>query len=505
MTALYEVFGGQDAKARDINQYRDLFRGAAVYDVKNGYGATGDGFTDDTAAISVALSEATPGSVVLFPPGTYLITYLPVIPKSLYLSGYGATIKTVTNRGAGWAFNFDGQVGSHLIGVGVYGFTFDCSNVARTPVQFEYCDQVTVRDCVFHSIDGDAAGSSADESAVVVANSSYVSISDVTVYDWDYAATNLHRCITVEGSCLFVNITNLRADSARQGIVLGNGVSFLTISGCTFYHMSDNPVYIIGNSSNISVSGNVFYDFDEGVVMSDESTGINRVNITGNVFRNGTNKVIRMDGVTSNVVVSGNNVDCASACSFIAFVHTAIATVSTTNDWIVTDNTVIGTTSGIMAYFENVNGMVFANNRMLISFPAAFHQFLRFAGAISSVSIEGNIFESAVGAGLYVGTIQTDGTVDRCRVSGNVFGPGGDHIASSSTGTVFTGMTLVGTRDWGNSVNTVGWASAAPAAGAWLRGDIIWNTAPSAAGTPGWVCTAAGTPGTWKAMANLAA
>jgi hypothetical protein len=47
-------------------------------------------------------------------------------------------------------------------------------------------------------------------------------------------------------------------------------------------------------------------------------------------------------------------------------------------------------------------------------------------------------------------------------------------------------------------------ASAAPTTGTWKRGDVVWNTTPSAGGTPGWVCVTAGTPGTWKAMANLA-
>lgn len=46
--------------------------------------------------------------------------------------------------------------------------------------------------------------------------------------------------------------------------------------------------------------------------------------------------------------------------------------------------------------------------------------------------------------------------------------------------------------------------TAAPSTGTWARGDKCWNTAPTAAGAPGWVCTAAGAPGTWKAMANLA-
>lgn len=47
--------------------------------------------------------------------------------------------------------------------------------------------------------------------------------------------------------------------------------------------------------------------------------------------------------------------------------------------------------------------------------------------------------------------------------------------------------------------------SSAPSTGTWGRGDIVWNIEPSAGGIPGWVCVSGGNPGTWKAMANLAA
>lgn len=41
----------------------------------------------------------------------------------------------------------------------------------------------------------------------------------------------------------------------------------------------------------------------------------------------------------------------------------------------------------------------------------------------------------------------------------------------------------------------------------WAAGEIVWNSAPAAAGAPGWVCTTGGRYGTYifKAMANLAA
>jgi len=42
------------------------------------------------------------------------------------------------------------------------------------------------------------------------------------------------------------------------------------------------------------------------------------------------------------------------------------------------------------------------------------------------------------------------------------------------------------------------YGAAAPIVGAWAVGDICYNTAPASAGFVGWVCTVAGTSGTWK-------
>jgi hypothetical protein len=47
--------------------------------------------------------------------------------------------------------------------------------------------------------------------------------------------------------------------------------------------------------------------------------------------------------------------------------------------------------------------------------------------------------------------------------------------------------------------------TAAPTAGTWHQGDVVFNASPSAGGVPGWSCVSSGTPGTWKAWASLAA
>ena len=52
--------------------------------------------------------------------------------------------------------------------------------------------------------------------------------------------------------------------------------------------------------------------------------------------------------------------------------------------------------------------------------------------------------------------------------------------------------------------------TAAPTTGTWMRGDFVTNSAPTELGEVlskyvilGWVCVAAGTPGTWVAPRSL--
>jgi parallel beta-helix repeat protein len=46
-------------------------------------------------------------------------------------------------------------------------------------------------------------------------------------------------------------------------------------------------------------------------------------------------------------------------------------------------------------------------------------------------------------------------------------------------------------------------ASAAPVSGTHRVGDVVFNSAPTAGGTIGWVCTTAGTPGTFKTFGAI--
>lgn len=52
---------------------------------------------------------------------------------------------------------------------------------------------------------------------------------------------------------------------------------------------------------------------------------------------------------------------------------------------------------------------------------------------------------------------------------------------------------------------SINWAATAPTTGTYVVGDIVYNSAPAASGTIGWVCITAGTPGTWKTFGAISA
>lgn len=91
--------------------------------------------------------------------------------------------------------------------------------------------------------------------------------------------------------------------------------------------------------------------------------------------------------------------------------------------------------------------------------------------------------------------------------------PAGDWLSEFSTdGSAVIGaltanprLSLRGHYITGTTTAVVFNASASPAAGAWLVCDQWWNTGVAAGGSPGSICTTAGTPGTWKALASVAA
>lgn len=129
------------------------------------------------------------------------------------------------------------------------------------------------------------------------------------------------------------------------------------------------------------------------------------------------------------------------------------------------------------------------------------------------------------GTTYYIVAVTTDGTTDVYRF-GTSGGSGGTYTGATS-GAKATGSS----SSWGGFSTTYepafdmgstdpAWqvgvtvsdvtaieksGTAAPTTGTWAVGDKVWNSAAAASGTVGWVCTTAGTPGTWKTFGTISA
>jgi len=100
---------------------------------------------------------------------------------------------------------------------------------------------------------------------------------------------------------------------------------------------------------------------------------------------------------------------------------------------------------------------------------------------------------------------------------------GGDRVTTSAGGFQFvrfvdyaTGIITLGGGSSTSGAGTISqdtiyfrtvniFGSAAPVSGTYNVGDIVYNSAPTAGGTIGFVCVTAGTPGTWKTFGAISA
>lgn len=102
--------------------------------------------------------------------------------------------------------------------------------------------------------------------------------------------------------------------------------------------------------------------------------------------------------------------------------------------------------------------------------------------------------------GLYLRSANTDGQRTFLQTLQNTvvtFGRSAAVPHAMFVDRLFVGSSLTNGRQITNG-------TAAPSSSAWGVGDVCFNRTPASGQPMGWMCTVAGTPGTWVAMANLA-
>lgn len=469
------------------------------------YGADPTGTTESTTAIQAAIDT---GNSVYFPAGTYKVSGLTIEDKqnvSYFSDGHAI----ITNVGTTKTSRIFEMVGT-LIDI-----TFDGFEVIG--------DETT-------DADNQGWGCSSGQT-IRRANFQNIFITDTKIgisLNADLSGT-IEDCTI--SNCHFKDIVGVDPGQG-YGVHLPNAFG-TTVSSCTFDNIQRHAVYV-PRGGNVVVS-----DCHVKNHRSTVSTGLSRPAVdfarssrncivTNTIFEDCYDSCIGL--LSENASPSNNEGSTISHCKFynplsIAPVIEIGQKTSVTGSTIeqidihgcvfVVDQTAKG--GGAIISAENGKHLSIHNNLFRIK---------NMAGNISCIVIGDNTFSSSQGDIEYVSIIDnqflakgTSGELRTVAIEGYL----GQNIDQSiwvdtkfikvdagitpfqwvSPSYAYANVGLQGAVGR-NSRTNICWGTAAPTAGTWKRGDIVWDISPSAGGTIGYVCTTAGTPGTWKTFGTIA-
>ena len=473
-----------------------------VYNVK-GFGARGDGVTDDTAAIQAAIDAAeVAGGMVFVPPGIYITTAtLTIQASSVVVVGihFCSVIKCIDGTKDILKIGVnDSENGSLVYFNGVYGLqltrdsipTAAVCGIRLTGARNGYYENIfltkqkvgillekdsgentfshiQVREGVSGlQVDGTTSVISARPSNVdnTFYNLMCYGLTGIAVY---FFGSNI-------GDCFF---DHLKAIGCKYGVVIE---------------------YIASGRS----PGDYYYnfEFDAPIIDSCLYHGIHASNVSGVnikdgwIASNGTEGTeianIKLSGCTKSLIAdcdirhSDHGIDLYK-CSEITVGGCDILDI-------------LNNGCGVRL-FGSTNCKI--NDNTFKDVPSVNIQLIE----QDTVVVANNEFtNNRIVGGLY-GIQSTTGSDNNNFVEGNVITGVSDFpLALSANNNIgFNHLNDKAYFKIGNKIHYFG--TAAPTTGTWNTGDIIYNTNPAAGGYIGWVCVAGGTPGTWKTFGAISA
>lgn len=472
---------------------------ANVYNVKSApYSAVGDGITNDTASIQAAISAAVANKgIVVFPFGTYLVSdYLAItgactimtqgstgtatitqatVSKGIFsiqssnVQIYDLTL-TITNTSSvsvGVIASSGSSSGSYYSNIRIERCTFN--HQAINGIQLSYCSKSSIRFCTFSTTNVAARYAmnlapvstfdisnnyiTTSTSGLVISNASTFPSNDVVVYK--NSVSSKTDAIEIFGSTnIFIveNVFTAQSGASSSYTVQGGTSSGIALSNFYFINnVIDNvlsPTGMAGLDLDVSTAffiGNLIKDVNGNYLQ-----GTN-IQIQNNRFENSNLYGIRLSGAFSNVSISNNSFTDVYYLSSTGANASAIY---------------LNPTSGGGTYTSVTNN----------------------TGSVGSkVATAKNV------TGVYLGTAQ--GTVS---YSGNDFVSFTNQISGAvSLNYLFHYVDVTGKEVY---VTT---STSAPTIGTWTTGQKVIVQTPVAGGYIGYVCTAGGTPGTWKGFGAI--
>lgn len=470
------------------------------------FGATGDGITDDTVAVQAAFDAVSvSGGTVVFEPGkTYMIDglYQPlqsifggVKPKSnTILQGNNATLKLIPNASIGYCIlnlvevnditvndlSFVGDLDTHIGALNQFGHAIIVAG----------CYNITLNNLFATKCMGDGLLISAYAAGLI---NSEVDVSNCEFVDnrrQGLSVLDLRNGTFI--ACTFRNTGQTSATSPASGVDLepdysGAKVSNLTFVGCTFNNNASGHGFVVGSITsaniveNIKLLGCSFSGNGASAITADSVAGVPRVS--------GVFELVDCD-IIGQVVVENCKIIGGQINLDETYTNSAYAVASVDDipfQMIGTSVLVTGTRKAL-----NVFGATSENNRKLIQ--------------NCKINQDGNLaadLATWTSMGGYI-------TLENCQLTRTGAAPATSYtFGGAADFTGFDGKMVNCYLDpklangfaqdrLMNRFALRGWVSAAPTTGAHYVGEIVLNSAPASGGFVGWVCTVAGTPGTWR-------
>lgn len=482
-----------------------------VFNVKS-FGAIGDGSTDDTVAIQSALDAVTaPGGVVLLPPGTYLIDALTSAVANTVMQGVGRG--TIVKLATPASLNAVGVSMTHS-GCVVRDIHFNANSTSRT------CVSLSADDCQAHitaeNVTADSDSSLSTSGIDITGNNCTYSITGTAFANTGQSNESIPRLVTVQGTAdnhygLFV-----RGKTINCGLTTGASTVKGVCDVIDVEDATDNGLYQLGG--DLVVGSLIYNGGDEPAVFEGDCTvGVIRtrglcstvVNLQDagdvhigliDIIEDGTGGPASIVRTRSGNTASGNlQIDAVrgefTGNSFMAMTTGTVNKCSIHNltiDWLY-----VAATAGVLtswAKFDACKQFDFRNWAVAIIDT---NDTLT-TETFDMVGPTTNLAEKSFWENVHV-TIQD---ADRTTASSATLRGFNLALALVETSGVRWQANIgpyareVG---YGNS----GTSNVVPVGGTWRVGEILYDSTPATGGNVGWICTAAGTPGTWVMVGNV--